>query len=212
VKTAAGLGAALSNIMQLIPVRGSLFEHLPLVSNADIMRMRKRCESILPQMYHCRQCRADAAGTLDNDISLSLNCGAAPPEKTKRADSGTPLRFAVASRNGYLVDQHFGHTIAFYVYEYSQGQAAFLEKREIPSYCSGPEKCGDHDEAMRAILSVIEDCDGVIAVRIGEAPRSMLTERGIRFFMTYDYAVSAVIAAAEQIMETRPEKLPAQRT
>ena len=200
VKTAATLGAALSNIMQLIPVRGSLFEHLPLVSNADIMRMRKQCEAILPQMYHCRQCRADAAGTLDNDISLSLNGGAEPPEKTKRADSGSSLRFAVASKNGYLVDQHFGHTVAFYVYQYSLGQVTFFERREIKRYCSGPAACKDREDMMNTILSVIEDCTGVIAVRIGEAPRAILAEKGIRFFMTYDYATNAVISAAEQIM------------
>jgi MoaA/NifB/PqqE/SkfB family radical SAM enzyme len=199
VKTAAGLGVALSNIMQLIPVKGSIFEHLPLVSNADIMRMRKQCEAILPQMYHCRQCRADAAGTLDNDISLSLNSGAEEPAETRHAVSWPAMRFAVASKNGYLVDQHFGHTIAFYVFEYSQGQVIFFERREIPRYCSGPEGCEDHEETMKAILSVIEDCAGVIAVRIGEAPRSMLAEKGIRFFMTYDYVTNAVRAAALQL-------------
>jgi MoaA/NifB/PqqE/SkfB family radical SAM enzyme len=199
VKTAAALGADISNIMQLIPVKGSLFEHLPLVSNADIMRMRKQCESILPQMYHCRQCRSDAAGTLDNDISLSLNCGAKPPAKVKHPLANRPLRFAAASKNGYLVDQHFGHTMAFYVFEYSDGQVHFFERREIPPYCFGPEQCRDHEETMKAILSTVEDCSGVIAVRIGETPRAILAEKGIRFFMTYDYVTNAVRAAAEQI-------------
>jgi MoaA/NifB/PqqE/SkfB family radical SAM enzyme len=202
VKTVAGLGVAMSNIMQLIPVKGSIFEHLPLVSNTDITRMRKQCEGILPQMYHCRQCRADAAGTLDNDISLSLNSSAEPPAKTKRTYSDNPLRFAVASKNGYLVDQHFGHTVAFYVYEYSRGQVTFFERREIPRYCSGPEGCGDRGEMMKTIISVIEDCTGVIAVRIGEMPRSILAEKGIRFFMTYDYATTAVGIAAEQVTES----------
>jgi MoaA/NifB/PqqE/SkfB family radical SAM enzyme len=201
VKTAAGLGADLSNIMQLIPVKGSIFEHLPLVSNADIMRMRKQCESILPQMYHCRQCRADAAGTLDDDISLSLNRAAETPAETRRSGTGHTLRFAAASKNGYLVDQHFGHTLAFYVFEYSDGQVNFFERREIPQYCFGSEECRNHEETMKAILSVVEDCSGVIAVRIGETPRAMLAEKGIRFFMTYDYVINAVRAAAEQITE-----------
>jgi MoaA/NifB/PqqE/SkfB family radical SAM enzyme len=199
VKTAAGLGADLSNIMQLIPVKGSIFEHLPLVSNAAITRMRKQCEFILPQMYHCRQCRADAAGTLDNDISLSLNCRPEPPAETK--PPGRLLRFAAASKNGYLVDQHFGHTLAFYIFDYLDGQVNFFERREIPQYCFGPEACRDSLETMEAILSVVEDCSGVIAVRIGETPRAMLAEKGIRFFMTYDYVTNAVRAAAEQIAE-----------
>jgi predicted Fe-Mo cluster-binding NifX family protein len=108
----------------------------------------------------------------------------------------------VASKNGYLVDQHFGHTAAFYVYEYSRGQVSFFERREIPRYCSGPEGCGDRAGMMQAILSVIEDCAAVIAVRIGETPRSILAEKGIQFFMTYDYATNAVGAAAEQLIES----------
>jgi MoaA/NifB/PqqE/SkfB family radical SAM enzyme len=198
VKTTASLGADLSNIMQLIPVKGSIFEHLPLVSNTGIMRMRKQCEAILPQMYHCRQCRADAAGTLDNDISLFLNGAAESNAETKQTVSGRPLRFAVASKDGYLVDMHFGHATAFHIFEYSEGQATFSEYREIPRYCSGAEGCRDHDETMNTVLSVLEDCTGVIAVRIGERPRAILAEKGIRFFMTYDYISSAVRAAAEQ--------------
>ena len=96
------------------------------------------------------------------------------------------------------MDQHFGQTGAFYIYEYSSGQVTFFERREIPRYCSGPEECRDREDMMRTILAVIEDCTGVIAVRIGEAPRSILAEKGIRFFMTYDYATSAVISAAHQ--------------
>ncbi|MDR3356664.1 MAG: radical SAM protein [Spirochaetaceae bacterium] len=208
VKTTAGLGADISNIMQLIPVKGSIFEHLPLVSNASIMRMRKRCESILPQMYHCRQCRADAAGTLDNDISLSLNRGAEQPVKIKHNGPEQSMRFAVASKNGYLVDMHFGHTAVFYVFEYSQGRVTLFERREIPRCCSGPEECGEHGETMKAAISVIEDCMGVIAVRIGEKPRAMLAEKGIGVFLTYDYAVHAVGIAAEQAAEGGSGKKP----
>jgi nitrogenase cofactor biosynthesis protein NifB len=69
VQKAKNAGADISNIMQLIPVKGSFFEHLPMVSNAEITEKRKACEAILPQMYHCRQCRSDAIGRLDEDIS-----------------------------------------------------------------------------------------------------------------------------------------------
>ncbi|MDR3305368.1 MAG: radical SAM protein, partial [Clostridiales Family XIII bacterium] len=57
-------GCALVNIMQMIPVRGSAFEHLGSASDEEISAIRRRCEEILPQMYHCRRCRADAAGAL----------------------------------------------------------------------------------------------------------------------------------------------------
>jgi hypothetical protein len=38
-------------------------------------------------------------------------------------------------------------------------------------------------------------------MRIGEVPRSMLSERGIRFFMTYNYVTDAVKVAAEELVK-----------
>lgn len=72
VKKVKMLGASITNIMQMIPVKGSVFEEMPLVSNKEIMELRNVCEKHLPQMYHCKQCRADAIGTLDDDQSLKF--------------------------------------------------------------------------------------------------------------------------------------------
>ncbi len=72
VKKVKECGAFMTNIMQLIPAPNSAFEHMPLVSNAELNDMRKKCEVDLKQMYHCRQCRADAIGRLDNDRSIDF--------------------------------------------------------------------------------------------------------------------------------------------
>jgi nitrogenase cofactor biosynthesis protein NifB len=202
-------GADMANIMQLIPVPGTIFEHIPMVSNAELTEARKRCEALLPQMYHCRQCRSDAAGTLDEDISFRFT-GAEGFDKTERAaleeenpadggDSGmeAPLFFAAASKNGIAVDQHFGHASAFYIYQYKNGKVEFIEKRDVSRYCRGRENCGRnaaewHEEGLNGILESLSGCDGVIAMRIGEVPRRRLAEQGIRFFMTYDYVTDAV--------------------
>jgi nitrogenase cofactor biosynthesis protein NifB len=220
VETAKEQGADLSNIMQLIPVKGSFFEHLPLVSHREIMMMRKKCEGILPQMYHCRQCRADAVGTLDQDLSHTLNSGI--PEEAggeavrKTAAAGVkgcvpdftrepeeaPLRFAAASSKGYVVDQHFGHALGFYIYEYRKGQVSLLERRDIPQYCFGSEGCHDHDAVFETIAEIVGDCAGVIVMRIGEVPRFMLAQRGIKVFITYNYVTDAVKAAAAELAET----------
>ena len=61
------LGAGITNIMQMIPVKGSVFENMPLTSNKEIMDLRKKCEINIKQMYHCKQCRADAIGLLGDD-------------------------------------------------------------------------------------------------------------------------------------------------
>jgi MoaA/NifB/PqqE/SkfB family radical SAM enzyme len=199
-------GADIANIMQLIPVKGSLFESMPLVSNLEITELRKRCESILPQMYHCHQCRADAVGTLDDDIGHVFEANDCGGQNTATVQDlvpeGNVLRFAVASKNGAVVDEHFGHVTGFHIYEYKNGQARFVERREISQYCAGPRDCSkalsiDHDSGMRSILETIHDCSGVIAMRIGDYPRQLLAAEGIKTFTTYEYAVDAVRKAAE---------------
>ena len=67
------LGAGITNIMQMIPVKGSVFENMPLTSNKEIMDLRKKCEENIKQMYHCKQCRADAIGLLGDDQSQKFN-------------------------------------------------------------------------------------------------------------------------------------------
>lgn len=63
-------GCKITNIMPFIPVEGSAFESIKPLSQSELNHIRKRCENMLPQMYHCRQCRADAIGTLDYNYNV----------------------------------------------------------------------------------------------------------------------------------------------
>ncbi len=63
-RTVKNLGCYIVNIMPFIPVRGSVFENLPRTDAGDIAALRGKCGRVVRQMHHCRQCRADAVGTL----------------------------------------------------------------------------------------------------------------------------------------------------
>lgn len=197
VKKVNELGCFITNIMPFIQVEGSTFEHLPTTSNKEINKIRANCSSIMKQMYHCRQCRADAIGTLDADRSIEFEgckgCG------TKKEDH-LSYRFAISSKSGMLVDQHFGHASEFYIYEYKEGRATYQEKRTINKYCTGMTQCGEKDDKMERILSTIHDCNGVIALRIGDSPKKKLLKQGIKVFATYDRIEDAVESAALKIM------------
>lgn len=77
VKTVSHYGAFMTNIMPLIPVEGTPFSDVPLISKKELNSIRQRCEPYLKQMYHCQQCRADAIGCLTQDRSREFtdNCG-----------------------------------------------------------------------------------------------------------------------------------------
>lgn len=87
VKKVKDLGAFMTNIMPLIPAGGSVFEDFPRPDQRELNRLRKICQSDLRQMYHCRQCRADAIGLLGEDRSLEFlgALDAAPPLKAAGA-------------------------------------------------------------------------------------------------------------------------------
>ncbi len=63
-------GADIMNIMPLIPQ--AEFAHLPRPSRETLSRKRGECSGRIPQMTHCRQCRADACGALGEDRDMEL--------------------------------------------------------------------------------------------------------------------------------------------
>ena len=190
------LGATVTNIMQMIPVKGTPFETMPLVSMKEINDLRKVCGENIKQMYHCKQCRADAIGTLDNDQSLKIS-----EEIETKNSNGKILKFAVATKSGIGVDLHFGHALEFDIYEYKNNKALFIEKRSVLKYCDGKENCEEEEDKFSKIIKVIGDCDGVISLRIGEEPRKKLEELDIAAFMSCERVEDAVQAAAESILK-----------
>lgn len=63
-------GADIMNIMPLIPQ--AEFADLSRPSRENIEKKRKKCSRHIPQMSHCRQCRADACGILGEDKDMEL--------------------------------------------------------------------------------------------------------------------------------------------
>lgn len=62
---AAEWGADIMNCMPLIPVHDTPFMNLATPTEAEMASIRKSISGHVPQIYHCRRCRADAAGLLD---------------------------------------------------------------------------------------------------------------------------------------------------
>ncbi|MDP4178996.1 MAG: nitrogenase cofactor biosynthesis protein NifB, partial [Bacillota bacterium] len=169
VKKVKEYGAFMTNIMQMIPAPDSVFEKMPLVTNIELNDMRKKCESDLKQMYHCKQCRADAIGTLGNDCSIdfrnkdnSENIKKKKPEKVNEEIKEEILpevsyKFAIASKSGINIDQHFGHAKEFYMYNYDNGNVTFVEKRDVDKYCNGIQDCEDTEDKIEKIITTISD-------------------------------------------------------
>lgn len=62
---AAQLGCEVMNIIPMIPVPGSAFQDWPVWQEKEIEALRKQAGTYIWQMTHCRRCRADAVGSLE---------------------------------------------------------------------------------------------------------------------------------------------------
>lgn len=63
-------GADIMNIIPLIP-RAEM-SHVQRPSHEALKTMRKKCGGYIPQMTHCKQCRADAFGILGEDRDMEM--------------------------------------------------------------------------------------------------------------------------------------------
>lgn len=219
----AKLGVSFHNVMQHIPVPGSVFGDLPQVSRLHLDQVRAQCSVHLPQMYHCQQCRADAVGKLTENLSYLIEEAegrrsikpivpnpiiatlVAPDGASKRPRR--MLRMAVASRSGMMVDTHFGHATSFMVYEGDGVTVRYVETRDVDRYCTGQEFCTDDEKESRLhkTLAAVQDCAAVLCLRIGQAPLHELLARDIVPIVTCDAVSEAVVAAQKQLASSGDE-------
>ncbi|MDT8717427.1 nitrogenase cofactor biosynthesis protein NifB [Clostridium sp. 19966] len=196
VKELKKYGIYINNIMQMIPASGSVFENMPLVTQKELNDMRKSCEVDVKQMYHCRQCRADAIGTLSEDRSIEFRIKCDKSEgiaiDNKKNIEEDLVKIAIVSKSGLNIDQHFGHAEEVYIYVSGREGIKFLEKRSVEKYCTGKEECDDKEKVMEKVIEMLGDCTALIAMRIGDAPRKKLEDKGIKVYQMYDTISSAV--------------------
>lgn len=207
IKKVKEYGVYITNIMQMIPVAESAFANMPMVSNVELNEMRKKCGAHVKQMYHCKQCRADAIGTLSEDKSIdfrNIGCGGGCKEscgsdKVPSKIDDLNYKFAIASKTGLNIDQHFGHATEFQIYSYEGGNIRYLEKRNVDKYCLGLEECYDHEDKIERIMKTIEDCNAVLALRAGMEPINKLGKRGIKVLQMYDSINEGIRKAVKEL-------------
>jgi nitrogen fixation protein NifB len=180
VRKVKRLGAWMTNIMPLIPAPGSVFEALPQTSMKEIHHLRGICQLDIPQMTHCRQCRADAIGLLAEDQSSKYRIC-----KTEAAQISGPAtkayQVAVTSKYRQLVDLHYGHAEEFQIYLIDGSKISFVETRKTNKYCGGTA-CDEAENIKEKVIKTISDCDAILTMRIGDDAQKRLRENGIFCF------------------------------
>lgn len=96
------------------------------------------------------------------------------------------MRVAVASTDGVLVNQHFGHSDRFLVYEACNGEIRFKEERKTDKYCSADPDRFEADDILMSICESLRDCDYLLVGRIGYLPERALERIGVKTVMMHN--------------------------
>ena len=88
-------------------------------------------------------------------------------------------KIAVATSDGIVVNQHFGHANQFYIYEVKDKNFTQTEIRHVNPACISKE----HDEnAVTKNLELIRDCKFLLVSRIGIYAQQQAENLGITPF------------------------------
>jgi len=185
-KIGAYLGADLMNIIPLKPTEDTAFAHLKEPSGKEINELRKKAEKYIPQMTHCRRCRADAVGLLGNDLSSEMAPGLFRCSKMSCEEEKKEY-VAVATREGILVNEHLGKASGFHIWEKTETGAGFVEERKAPLPGGG-------DLRWESLASVLHDCKAVLALQAGTAPEDALKKHKIKVLLCSGLIEDAVEA------------------
>ncbi|MTV50498.1 dinitrogenase iron-molybdenum cofactor biosynthesis protein [Heliobacillus mobilis] len=99
------------------------------------------------------------------------------------------IKVAVASSDGKLVNQHFGHTREFLIFEVDHQGFRFLEKRPVVPHCSCD---GAPPPTAKTSVESLTDCRVVLVTRIGDGPQEKLKSLGINCIISYDFIENAL--------------------
>ena len=172
-KKLSELGVDIQNIMPLFPVADTPFAEVPAPTAEMIKDLRAKAGALVPQMSHCKRCRADAVGLLCNDRSSELapllgECSRTVPG----ADLDKRPYVAVATREGMLVNMHLGEAHKFQIWKQEGIGFSYVEDRWAPDPGAGPKR-------WEELAKVLSDCRAVLVAAFGETPRKVLTAGGV---------------------------------
>jgi predicted Fe-Mo cluster-binding NifX family protein len=91
---------------------------------------------------------------------------------------------AVTTRDGKVVQEHFGHARHFHIVEIANGGYRYVETREIEPRCKGsaPDETPHDSSRFDPVITLLSDCAAVVTAQIGPGAAQHVIGSGIRVF------------------------------
>lgn len=106
------------------------------------------------------------------------------------------MKVAFTSSDGAHVDQHFGTSAHFYVWDVQPDRASFL--RKVSAVTTG----GDEDDRTAARATAVAECAIVCTVQIGGPAAAKLVARRVHALKTQgEVPVTEMVAKLQQVLK-----------
>jgi nitrogen fixation protein NifB len=169
-------GADMFNCIGMCHVADTPFAGIIPTGKEQIETIRRQAEHYLPQMRHCTRCRADAVGCLDQGVSHQATEIMRQIVSGHQPENSRPF-VAVATMEGFLINQHLGRATDIYVYGYENQKLNFIETRLAPP-------AGDGDLRWEQLADVLNDCQVFFTCQAGPSPVRMMESHSVRVIQT----------------------------
>ncbi len=172
-----GEGVHRMNCMGMCHVPDTPFEAVIPPSDEEIRDLQNQTAEFLPQMTHCRRCRADAAGLLGEGISQQM-------QQTLSRYANGPVEpdqrrpyVAVASLEGMLINQHLGEAKELSIFAPAGDGFRLIERRRAPAPGGGEKR-------WTQLGAALGDCRALLCSSAGRTPIETLSATGLKVLMT----------------------------
>jgi predicted Fe-Mo cluster-binding NifX family protein len=90
--------------------------------------------------------------------------------------------FAVASKDGREINQHFGHAERFLIYEVRGAEVTLVDEKKVQRYCTYDENHPLRGNVLRAISEALQGCAAIVCSQIGPAPQEEMSRLGLEVY------------------------------
>ncbi|HEX9080099.1 MAG TPA: NifB/NifX family molybdenum-iron cluster-binding protein [Desulfuromonadaceae bacterium] len=109
------------------------------------------------------------------------------------------MLFAVASKDGKEINQHFGHAERFLIYRVEEDTVELVEERAVEKYCSFDPDHPMRTHLLRNTADALNGCRAVVCSMMGEAPKNELARLGVEPYVV-EGDIETVLRALAKIM------------
>lgn len=107
------------------------------------------------------------------------------------------MLFAVASKDGREINQHFGHAERFLIFFVNGTKVSRIDERKVARYCTYDEEHPLRGHVLRSIAEALEDCTAIICAQIGPAPREEMSRLGFEVYCASGEISSTLVELAK---------------